>query len=161
MTRQEQDREDLLAEAVALVERVSLRIAGRDEELVVGFRRDGGASIYWGGQRVYHFNSQGQLRRAFVDPLLFKAEHGRLVSLRRQRSERVVELARRELTDSEQTACVAELRSHLDVLSDALANRRFTVVGQMPEGADVVGRVRSWLPGFAGAIELARSPRAG
>jgi len=161
MARQEQDREDLLAEAVALAERVSLRIAGHDEELIVGFRRDGGPSVYWGSQRVYHFNSQGQLRRAFVDPLLFKAEDGRLVSLRRQRSEQVVELIRHDLTDSEQTVLIAELRSHLDRLSDALANRHFTVIGQVPEGADLVGRVLAWLQRFAGEIAIARSPRAG
>ena len=64
MSRQQQDREDLLQEATALVQRIGLRLAGEDEELVIGFRRDGGASFYWGGSLAYQFNSRGHLRRA-------------------------------------------------------------------------------------------------
>ena len=41
MARRESDREDLLREATALVERAELTIEGFDEPIVVGFRRDG------------------------------------------------------------------------------------------------------------------------
>ena len=40
MARREQDREDILAEATALVERVELQIAGETDPIVVGFRRN-------------------------------------------------------------------------------------------------------------------------
>jgi hypothetical protein len=38
---------------------------------------------------------------------------------------------------------------------------RVSLVGQVPETSDVVGRVRDWLVRFAAKITIARSPRAG
>ena len=159
MARQEQNREDLLAEAKALVERVSLRIDGTDEETVVGFRRDGSASLFFGATRVYQFTSQGQLRRAYVDDLLYKAESGRLVALRRQRTDQAVELVRHDLRDDEAEAFINEMRRHLDKLQRALTADRFSLVGQVPETSNVVDRVRAWLEEFGGEISIARSPR--
>ncbi len=159
MARQEQDREDLLAEAKALVERVSLRIDGTDEETVVGFRRDGSASLFFGAMRVYQFTSQGQLRRAFVDDLLYKAEGGRLVALRRQRTDKAVELVRHDLEDDAAEGFMEEMRQHLEKLRRALTAGRFSLVGQVPETSNVVDRVREWLERFGGEISIARSPR--
>jgi hypothetical protein len=161
MARHEQDREDLLAEAKALVERASLRIAGRDDDVVVGFRRDAGVSFYFGAERVYHFNSQAQLRRAFFDGLMFKADKGQLISLRRERQDRVVELVSHVLDPAATRSFLTEVRRHLEALGDALTAGTFSVVGQVPEHADVVGRVRRWLIARAAGLELARSPRAG
>ena len=45
MARQESNREDLLREATALVERVELHVPAFEEPIVVGFRRDGCASF--------------------------------------------------------------------------------------------------------------------
>ena len=69
MARDESDREDLLREATALVERIELAPADAadDEHIVAGFRRDGALSIYFGADPVYHFNSAGELRRAYCD----------------------------------------------------------------------------------------------
>src|SRR5437588_282047 len=86
MARETTDREDLLREATALVERAELAVADWPEPVVIGFRRDGAASIYFGGDPVYQFNARGELRRAFVADRLFKAEHGILAALDRQRS---------------------------------------------------------------------------
>ena len=92
MARDESSREDLLREATALVERIELRITApisaahdRDDHVVVGFRANGAASFFFGDDPVYQFNSAGQLRRAYCGGLLFKATHGRLVSLQRVR----------------------------------------------------------------------------
>src|SRR5688572_18570527 len=65
MARQEQDREDILREATALVERVELLIPEFPEPIVAGFRRDGSASFFFGADPVLQFNAQGKLRRAF------------------------------------------------------------------------------------------------
>ena len=73
MARNQSDREDLLREATALVERAELRISGWSEPVVVGFRRGGGASLFFGGKEVYQFNAGGELRRAFVAGRLIKA----------------------------------------------------------------------------------------
>ncbi len=160
MARQEHERKDLLGEATALVERVSLRIAGRDDDVVVGFRRDHSASFYFGGDRVYQFNSQGQLRRAFVDDLLFKAEEWQLIALRRERTAETANLVRRVLDRSATEAFFETMRSHLEGLRHALANRQFTIVGQVPEHADLVGRVCRWLDQFGGCAAIAREPWA-
>jgi hypothetical protein len=160
MARQEQDRKDLLGEATALVERVSLRIAGQEDDVVAGFRRDHSASFYFGASRVYQFTSKGQLRRALVDELLFKAEEWQLIALRRERTAETVSLVRRVLDRPATEAFFEAMRSHLERLHVALANRQFTVVGQVPEHADVVGRVCRWLDQFGGCAAIARAPWA-
>lgn len=160
MAKQEQDREDLLAEAKALSQRIGLQLSDDEEPLVVGFRRDGSASFYFGAGRAYQFTSAGQLRRAFVDDFLFKAEGGKLVAMRRERKTNVVELVSRELDAEAQHGFLQEMLAHLDKLKHAVASGRFSVTGQVPAEADVMGRVRDWLERFADGITVARSPRA-
>jgi hypothetical protein len=159
MPRQQHDREDLLSEATALVERVSLQMTGCEEQIVVGFRRDGSASMYWGGNRVYQFTSLGHLRRAFVGELLYKAEAGQLISLRRERTDDVVALTRHELSQAETQAFLVEMREKLERLHDSLAKRNFTVVGQISTEGDPLDRTACWLDEFAGRVAIARSPR--
>lgn len=159
MARQEQDREDLLAQGTALVERASLRVKGQDVEIIVGFRRDGGASFYFGATRAYQFTSDGPLRRAFVGELLFKAEASKLVALRRRRTEHAVELVRDDLDAEATRAFLDEMQSHLGQLHRAIVTDGLTLVGQVPSTADVLGRIRAWLHQFAGCVSIARSPR--
>jgi hypothetical protein len=83
MARQPEDREDLLAEATALVERAELRLPGDARTIVAGFRATGCGSLFFGADPVYQFNSARQLRRAFVGGELYKAERGQLVALTR------------------------------------------------------------------------------
>jgi hypothetical protein len=161
MARQQHDREDLLGEATALVERVSLQMTGYDEEIVVGFRRDGSASMYWGGNRVYQFTSLGHLRRAFIGELLYKAEGGKLISLRRERTDTAVALTRHTLSLAETQTFLVEMRDTLDQLHDALAKRNFTVLGQISTEGDPLDRIACWLDEFAGRVSIAQSPRVG
>src|SRR3954468_24098136 len=116
MSRRESDREDLLREATALVERAELNVAGLEESIVIGFRRDGAASFYFGADPVYQFNAVGQLRRGFVAGRLIKAERGRLVALSRERTENEVALVRHELSTAEATVALAECSSFLNRL---------------------------------------------
>lgn len=147
MARHESDREDLLREATALVERIE--VAARnvlpDDNLVVGFRREGAASFYFGADPAYHFNPVGELRRAFCDGLLVKAECGRLVSMRRERTDDEVQLHRHDLSDVEQSQFLERMRLLLKSLASALDRGDYSIVGQVPEDRDVVGRVREWL----------------
>lgn len=159
MARQEHDREDLLAEAKALVERIHLQAAGLKEAVTVGFRRDHSASFYFGAQHVYQFNSAGSLRRAFVGDLLYKAEGGKLVSLRRERGPDLVTLLRHDLGPAETVLFFDTMRGYFDALHHALAKQQFTVMGQVPEGADQVARVCCWLDEFGGRTRIAASPR--
>jgi hypothetical protein len=160
MAREEYDREDLLAEVGALVERASLEIFGDAEPVIVGFRRDGAASFYFGGQRVYHFTSDGELRRAFVDGLLYKAQRRRLASLERHRTTQAVELVRHDLSDAEQEAFLAEVGRYLETLRVTLAGSQYRLVGQVPDDADVLARVRHWLANLAARVTVAESPRS-
>jgi hypothetical protein len=159
MARQANDREDLLAEAKALVERIHLQAAGLREAVTVGFRRDHSASFYFGPQHVYQFNSAGSLRRAFVDDLLYKADRGRLVSLRRERGPELVALVRHDLEPAETVAFFDTMRGYLETLHHSLAKQHFTVMGQVPGDADLIARVCCWVDEFAGKSRIAASPR--
>ena len=83
MAREEADREDLLGDATAFVERIEWRLPSGDptaqsdppgQIVFAGFRADDAVSFYFDADPVYHFNAAGQLRRAFCQGLLLKAE---------------------------------------------------------------------------------------
>ena len=80
MARFEPYREDLLSEARALVPRASLRTPGIDGPLVAGFRGEA-LSLYFCEDPVFHWNDQRQLRKAYWQGQILKAENGRLVAL--------------------------------------------------------------------------------
>ena len=101
MARNEVDRDDLLAEVVALTRRVELRTPSHGEPVVIGFRANGWLSIYFGSDPMYQFDESGQLRRAFVDGLLYRTQGTTLAQLRRERSASETTLLRRDLTERE------------------------------------------------------------
>jgi hypothetical protein len=157
MSRHESDREDLLREATALIDRVELSIAGWDEPIVVGFRRDGSLSVFFGPDPVYQFNAAGELRRAYCKGLLYKAERGSLVSLRRERSDSQVALVRTELTAQQSTDFLNVARDRLTALATALDSESFTITGQVSTDANVVSRVQKWLAALPADIPIARA----
>ena len=158
MSRSESDREDLLREATALVERIELQLPGYDEPIVIGFRRDGSASFFFGADPVYQFNSAGELRRAYAGGLLYKAEAGRLVSLRRERSATETALIRHELTPAETTALLAGLTGHFERLRAAFQNDAHQVHREVPAAANLSTRILAWLQQLPATIPLARAP---
>ena len=158
MARQEQDREDLLREATALVERVEVVIEGFPEPVVAGFRRSGEGSVYFGADPVYQFNLAGELRRAYLDGRLVKAERGQLVFLRRERSEGQSSLIRESVSAD---VCAARLRAaeeHLAILRERIVLGRFQLVGQVPGECDVLGRLRGWLDRLPRPLRVASAP---
>lgn len=167
MAREESSREDLLGEAVALVERIELVPRGSatsaltsivpQTPIVAGFRHSGAVSLFFGEDPVYQFNAQGELRRAYRRGLLYKAVGGRLASLRRDRSESKTELVRRDLTISEQAELVADMLAHLHELATLLSAGDFDVLGQQPPNVDILGRLRAWLATHSG-LPIARRP---
>jgi hypothetical protein len=137
---------------------VELKIPDFEEPVVVGFRREGAASVFFGTDPVCQFNTAGELRRAFVGGLLYKAENGRLVALRRERSDVEVVLIRHELNDAETKVLLSELEAHLSRLKAAFSQGSFSVAGQLPKGADIIGRVRRWLDSLPLRIAVAAIP---
>ncbi len=156
--RLEVDREDLLAEATALVDRIELAVEGFAEPVVVGFRRQGAASIYYGADPAYHFNAAGELRRAYCDGLLYKADKGRLAAMNRQRTDSAVELVRHDLNDHEQQAFGERLAVNLRNLREALDAGRFIVRGEIPQGGNVLAKARHWLAEIPSPPAIAQRP---
>jgi hypothetical protein len=142
MARDESEREDLLREATALVERIELVVDG--EHVVAGFRVDGALSIFFGEDPVYQFNAAGELRRGFCDGRLIKSVRGQLVAMQRNRTATEVQLVRHELSVTEQAHLLSRMATQLRRLAASLNSGAITVVGQMPPEVDVMGRLKSW-----------------
>ena len=161
VARHEQDREDILREATALIERVELQLPAYAEPVTVGFRRDGSISFFIGADPVFQFNSACELRRAYLDGRLIKAERGQLVSLQRQRTTTQVELRSTLLDAAASADLIAMATQHLRQLADHLRQKTYQVNGQVPPSVDVVARVRQWLEDLTWPIAVARRPHAG
>jgi hypothetical protein len=140
MARHETDREDLIAEATALRQRVELELPCFAEHVVAGFRDNGGCSIYFGADPVFHLDADGALRRAFFAGDLYRSQGKTLARLTRTRADREVHLVRHDLDPAELAGFLAAMRGHLERLHDAL-NDSARVVRQVPAGADLRARV--------------------
>jgi hypothetical protein len=161
MAREESDREDLLREAVGLVRRVELRIAGEPEPVTAGYRRNGALSLYFGADPVWQFNTAGELRRGYTAGKLLKAEAGRLVVITRERTADVTQLLSRELTEEEARAVLLAVAQRIDHLRSALEVGRYDIVGQVPAGLDIVRELLSTIQMLPATPMIAASPRVG
>jgi len=160
LARQEHEREDLLAEATALVERVEIALTPETRpHIVIGLRRDGAASLYFGEEPAWHFNTAGELRRAYAHSRLYKAERGALVALDRRRTEHEVQLIRHELTSEETATLINRLRESVIELAAAIDAGQYRLIGQVPPEADVLTRVRPLLAALAERVPIAAGPR--
>ena len=161
MARHETDREDLLREATALVERAELKLPRWNDPVVIGFRREGSASVYIGAEPAYHFNSAGELRRAYAGGLLYKAERGCLVALRRQHEAEIVALVRHELSADEQDAFLAAARERLESLAANLRSGEFQCTGEISLQPGFISRFADWLANVtASPLKVAATPHA-
>jgi hypothetical protein len=158
MARSESQREDLLREATALVERAEIRIPDETDSIVFGFRRDGSASFFFGADPVLQFNSAGEFRRGYIGGLLYKAERGRLISLRRERSETEVALIRTALNSDEAQSLLSDARARLIRLQMALTSDSITLIGQLPPDRNVISRAATWLSNISKQIRIAHAP---
>lgn len=144
MAREELDKEDLLREATALVERVELldtSHADTRHTITVGFRRDGSASFFFDADPVYQFNARRELRRGFRNGKLLKAEQGRLIELTRTRTPTETILQRRDLGDDETGGVLDDVRLRLTALVAHWLRNGYSLIGQEPAGTDVMKRV--------------------
>jgi hypothetical protein len=160
MARQEQDREDLLREATALAERIELAIGDFPEPVVVGFRRSGCASFFFGGDPVFQFNSQGALRRGFLAGRLLKAERRQLEWVDRQRDGAGLSLHAAPLSVEEQNAVIGVVERHLATLRGALRDCTARILGQVPPSGNLVPRIAQWLADHGDRIVIADRPHA-
>lgn len=159
MARQEHAREDLLAEATALVERAEFLLRRIVEPIVIGFRRNGAASVYFGQDEAYHFDSAGRLRRAFFAGRLYKADRGRLASLDRRRTDEAVELQRHDLTEAETAQFLDRMQRQLGELKSAAAAGKLDWQRVVPDSGETRRKIVEWLANLPEKIEIARSAR--
>ncbi len=161
MASQSQDREDLLRDATAFATRVQLLVSwgDRSEVIFAGFRAGGAASFYFDQDPVYHFNTAGQLRRAYVDDFLVKAEAGQLVRLRRQRSKSESAMIRDEMTPDQQQAFCQKALQQLQELLQVMIDKKYVLEGQVAatESEKPLDRLTIYLKQL-GEIEVADSP---
>ncbi len=149
MARQEADHDDLFSEAIALISRVlwrRIRTADTEnvpqsadvdelaparlqsvDEILIGTRANGWLSIYWDQSWMVQFNEMNQLRRAYVDPCLYRAQGGTLSRLKRHRNQHETSLLRHDLHE-------AELRRFLASISQRL--RETFALLDLPDSAD-------------------------
>ena len=158
MARFEQDREDLMHEATALVRRVELQLPGHSDRCVVGIRRGGEVSIFVGADPVFQFNAAGELRRGFWNGRPIKAERGRLVQLERRRTDAEVQLVRHEFTDAETTQFLQLAAATLNLLQQALHTDELIVLKQVPDDLDVMYKLAMWLDSLLEPIAIASAP---
>jgi hypothetical protein len=160
MARDQHERENLLRDATAYARRVEFRDA-EGREVFVGFRASGGASVYLDQDPVYHFTSAGELRRAYVAGELIKAVRRQLVTMHRERTPAEVQLVSRPLDEVTSKALMVTMEAQLTLLADSLRNESLTVVGSVPNDAEVAAEVLAWLEGLlAKEMVIANSPNA-
>lgn len=148
MARHETDREDLMREAVALCERVEIRLDTPPRVLVAGWRDDGRLSLYFDADPVYHFDAEGGLRRAFVAGHLYRSRGDTLSRLSRLRAEGESSLVRHDLNAAELQVFLDTMAAHLATLAQALDSSRFEVIRQIPPGANLPCRLSEALAGL-------------
>jgi hypothetical protein len=131
--------EDLMQEAVALVERVELRLPRSTDTVVAGFRHDGRFSLYIGDDPYYQFDPQGRLRRALVGNRMFRTQGSGLAALTRERKSETTELVRRDLDPAQFAQFLRVMLDEIGVLRQALASGNFQIVRQVPADTPILG----------------------
>lgn len=175
-------RENLLRDATQYAQRVRLQFASDElwESVFIGMRREGGWSIYFDEQPVWHFNAAGQLRRAYVDGRRLAAARGRLEALERPIAKPAsstptpgrdcavpatgiqrLQLVPQPLSSDQSGTLLQRCQG---MLSELVASwPRATTVEQIngPTELDAAGQAKSLIQKtLASEIAIARSPRA-
>ncbi|MEQ9067261.1 MAG: hypothetical protein RLO18_11075, partial [Gimesia chilikensis] len=101
MALHEQDREDLMREAIALYPRAEFQVPQESEPVFWGQKRSGQYSFYFGGDPVYQFDEQGHLRRAYLDGHLYRTQGNTLARLTKVRTADSSILERYDLKQAE------------------------------------------------------------
>lgn len=165
MAKQKQDKEDILREATALVNRVELKLGGEgesDDSVFVGFRRDGSVSFFYGGEPVYQFNTQHAFRRGYYQSTMLKAEQGKLVQLTRSREGEQLVLLSREFNAQQSSEFLEEMRQNLLNLLAAIRNDEYELIGfvvvEETTAQQLLFQIADWIEQHAVQIRIADVP---
>ncbi|APZ92811.1 hypothetical protein [Fuerstiella marisgermanici] len=128
MARIEEDKEDLMVDATALVHRAEF--VRTDDEgaphtwhiVTIGFRKDDSLSVYFDQDPFYQFDASGLLRRALEDSLLLRSQTDTLAKLHRARSDASTTLLREDLSPEQLEAFRQRMRTYVEELVALLAD---------------------------------------
>ncbi len=146
-TRVEADREDLMAEAANLRERIELRVPSSEVPVTIGCNDQGHWSFYFGADPMYRFDAEGRLRRAVKGGKLFRTQGSTLAELERVRRDNETQLQRRDLSLLELEVFLQEAQSHLSQLYTAYSSDRCQTLRE-------IGTTADWAARFTGILEL-------
>lgn len=143
MALEEHDREDLLRDGRMMLLRGEVDLD--DVTMLLGFRREGQVSLYFGPERVFQFDKDGRLRRAFFDGRKFAANAGRLVQLSRQSRGGRVEMTRQDVDQVTTLMIFDAAADNIKRLNTVICDNKleWRVVGT--SGAEFRDRVKRWL----------------
>ncbi|MCC9609480.1 hypothetical protein LOC68_05000 [Blastopirellula sp. JC732] len=158
MAQSEEDREDLMQEATALVRRGEYAAPQEVEVVTIGYRQNGALSIFFGQDPVYQFNDAGQFRRGYIDGELFKADGGRLVCMRRQRDGKKTTLVSTSLSDVDQAEVIVKMEWRLNELAESIEEQETTCNEVIPDDANVAGEFLEWWRQKQMNIDIAPAP---
>ena len=162
MARHEADREDLIRDAVAFRNRIEWLVPGELEPVVTGLRSDQSLSVFFGQDPVYHFNPDGQLRRAYVAGFLYRTQGDTLARLSRERSESETTLLRSDLKEASLRQFQTAMRTRIAKLRDSLKAGSATALRSVLESGtelrfpEFLARVENASPWLAPAIPTRR-----
>jgi hypothetical protein len=142
MARIEADREDLIREATALVDRLELDVDGFDDVVTAGFRRNGALSLFFGQDLVYQFDPEGRLRRAFIAGTLYRSQHSTLAQLTRCRTSDETILQRSDLTHIQLADFHDRMKKTLSDLSEQLTSGSVVVRRSVTSTQDTLQRLK-------------------
>lgn len=115
----EQDREDLFRDGRAMVVCGEADIDG--DHCVVGFRKSGALSLYFGPDVVFQFDQQSRLRSVFLDGERYTADAGQLQHVARLNRGAKLTIRRETLPRDETQRILRLLGQHLARLRVAIA----------------------------------------
>lgn len=157
MALEDHDREDLLRDACAMVERGECCMAGR--QVVVGFRDRGQLSLYCGPDPVFQFNADRQLRRAYFQGRKIAADQGQLVEVVQKTRGGKVELVKVPVDQETRNCLMESLKEWLSKIDNSALWNPFS--WQFPEEVDsdcFRERLIDWLAQLPDEPEIADAP---
>jgi hypothetical protein len=156
MALEEHDREDLLGEGRNMPWRGACVID--DVEMLVGFRKQGQVSLFCGVDPVFQFNVEGRLRRVYFEAGRYRAEEGRLVSMRRTSRGGKVEFETASIDHETEARLHASLQAWIRAIDSASDSRGWRVEGETRDA--FLMRLRAWLSGLPETPTIADRPNA-
>ena len=164
MAKQQQNKEDILREATALVNRIEIKFSRESvskESVFIGFRRDGAISFFFGAEPVYQFNTRHEFRRGYCQGAILKAVAGKIIQLTRVREGEQLVLLSRDYSAQQTAAFLEKLKHALLLLFKEIKGGQWSILGAVVETGTVeelLQRVADWLEQHTREIQIADAP---